>query len=270
MKKASHNGSADGLQGTALARKCREWCCTLQMLVTVSVLFAASPAFAFSYLSIADGDLFERADAVVGGRIEAPPETARGASVYRLAVDEVYRGAVYGNRVLVSVPGTPPGNGDSGVVVSGAPRFKAGERVLLFLRDRGNGFVLQDLALGVFHEQANSEGRTVLIRDLHSARRLGASDDAAFNPESGGLVRDAEGFRAWLRSRARGIEVADEYWRLASGEPAEIAKYTLEGSPPVRRSAGLNSIPVAASSCMPITPGCSDCLVAAMPRSGMP
>ncbi|TJY58994.1 hypothetical protein E4T66_15515 [Sinimarinibacterium sp. CAU 1509] len=200
-------------------------------LAALSTAFVAGSVSAFSYVPLTDSALFDRSDFVVDGRIEAPPSRAvAGASVYSVAVDEVFRGALYGQQIQLIVPGTPGSSDGAGVVVSGAPQFTAGERVLLFLHDQGGRFVVQDLALGAFHQRVDATGQDLLARDLNGAQRLAVGVD----PEGEGWVRDAQGFRAWLRDRAQGIDTVAAYWRRANTALTVTPKYTLEGSPPVR------------------------------------
>jgi len=202
-------------------------------LVALLSLSMASPAMAFSYRPLADDALFDRAEVIVSGRIVTSPVRFESSSVYALAVTETYRGSVQGGQIRIVVPGTPDDGGSSGVVVSGAPRFMAGEAVLLFLNARDGDFVVQDLALGAFHEHPGAGGGSVLTRDFSGALQL---PDAAIppDPENHGWVRDAEAFRSWLRQRGHGGAADANYWRNGTSTAVVPAKFTLEGSPPIR------------------------------------
>jgi hypothetical protein len=107
--------------------------------------------------------------------------------------------------------------GGMGLLISGAARFKAGERVLLFLRqdDRGN-WRPADMTLGRFAFVRADDGRELLLRD--SREICGWDEDGARHREP---ERDAERFLDFVRATVRG--------------QAAIADYVMPAQPSARR-----------------------------------
>jgi hypothetical protein len=225
--------SASNVQGQSGAWKRLCWRDWVHLLLVTLPLLTAETVMAFSYRPLEDAVLFDRAEVVVRGRLEGLPSGIDGFSVYTLSVDEAYRGSAASGQIHIFVPGMPPGDDGSGFVVSGAPRFTPGESVVLFLRSRAGGFVVQDLAMGAFHERADAGG-WIAVRDFTGARSLSSGTQTSPDPESQGWVRDAEAFRAWLRQRGQGGDAPADYWRREDEALMITAKYTLEGPPPIR------------------------------------
>lgn len=180
----------------------------------------------FSYAPISDEALHDQSDAIVVAKVV--DATARGdvgtmpTTRYRLHVDRYLKGPAVGEEVEVVVAGGSNSYGT--LVVSGAPRFNAGDRALLFLRDRGDGsLAVTQLTLGAFHVRADGTGHDVLLRDLHDARSILGNDAATQAGRD--TPRDLQRFAAWLRDRAYGTRRAADYWLPQDGGAG--AKYQL-------------------------------------------
>ncbi|HEV2718651.1 MAG TPA: M57 family metalloprotease [Thermoanaerobaculia bacterium] len=173
----------------------------------VLVLFAAMPACAATFLVPDDGALVDASQAIVVAT--AGESHARFApagwieTVATLRIDEVIKGTVASDSIdVVELGGRV---GDVGYVVPGAPRYAAGERVLLFLEtnDRGD-WVAKNMAVGKFAFRRDAAGRRVLQRDDVD----GWGYDGVPYREP---LRAEEPFLDFVRGTARGETVPKNY-----------------------------------------------------------
>jgi hypothetical protein len=164
----------------------------LAMLLMVGLAHVAGATL---YVPMDDATLAATSAAIVTGTVIsslARKTDDRIITETTVAVDHVYKGAVDGMTVTVTTPGGQVG--DDGVVVFGVPRFVAGEAVLLFLQDGGNGEVRTTaLALGAFRLTAASDGALVATRSVptYEARAfddLGAAGAAEALVDPGSAV----------------------------------------------------------------------------------
>src|ERR1051325_12204974 len=136
--------------------------------LAVLLLLAAMPAGAATFLVPDDRSLVDASTAIVVATAGASrPRFAPGGwieTVTSMTVDEAIKGPVATASIdVVELGGIV---GDRGYFVSGAPRYEAGERVLLFLEtnDRGE-WVAKNMAVGKFAFRRDDAGRRVLLRD---------------------------------------------------------------------------------------------------------
>lgn len=181
-------------------------------------LAAATPAAATSFVMVSDRDLADRAPLIVTGRVlsggAAVEPGGAPATAYAVAVEETVRGIAPGAVVEVRSPGGVRSDG-LGLAIRGAPRFAAGERVLLFLKpDAGGGFRVLYLMLGAFHERWTPAG-PVWQRELGEAVELPAPGRTPAAASWRG-PRDRESFVAWLADRAAGVDREPDYFAAAA------------------------------------------------------
>ena len=172
--------------------------------LVLAALLVAPGLWASSYVMTTDGELVERANVIVLGRVIAA-EPALGTSLpqteYFIEVEEVLKGYVTGNTIPVRVLGGNTRDGRA-LRVSGMPRFATEEAVLLFLKtgDSG-GFTLTEHALGAFREVRRGDQRLV-TRNLNQANLVTIDGDPrAAERKRAHLPRDRAGFVSWIRSR---------------------------------------------------------------------
>jgi len=123
----------------------------------------------------------------------------------------------------VRVPGgLDPATG-MGLKIFGAPRFAAGERALLFLREAPDGsYRILHLMLGAFHRR-DVAGRKVALRDLSDAHEVEVPDGRAGGEDD---LRDFEGFSTWVEERGEGVRAPRGYvvGKAAAGLAAATAE----------------------------------------------
>lgn len=143
-------------------------------------------------------------------------------------VEETLKGASPGAPVVVrQYGGVRPDGRVSGI--HGVPALAAGDRVLLFLRQREAGvYETVELGLGIFFEAGTvtgrRNGRPQFVRRIEAQAEMELPDDPlAAERRRARLPRDADGFREWLRERGRGAApVADYFVEASEGAPAGL------------------------------------------------
>ena len=135
------------------------WCTAL--------LVATSSAFAASYVVTTDRETVRRADAIViaSALSSYPQEGANGAieTVTVISIEEVLKGSVSTPTIEIHEPGGRLGKRIR--IVAGAPTFKEGDRLLLFLREYAPGkWASSDFALGKFSFESDDVGEKLLVR----------------------------------------------------------------------------------------------------------
>ena len=190
-----------------------------RLLVLLPLALAiASGASATTVVVGTDEALFDQAALIVEGTVAGsrPARSGAAAIEYELQVERALKGKAPAPELVVRVPG---GRGDDGrtLVIWGAPRFSAGERVLLFLGRYPDGaFGPLHLALGAFHEVSGTD-RTLAVRDLSEVEDL--SSPPAREP-----TRELERFAGWLADRAAGRRRAPDYLVEEAG-PARLPSH---------------------------------------------
>lgn len=183
----------------------------------------AAPLGATTYVAMTDQALADRSPLVVEGRIVgvAPAADApHAATEYRLEVDRVLQGNLAAGTATVRVPGGIPREDGEWFHVWGAPRYRPGEEVLLFLVPRRDGsFGLSQLALGSFRVVRHGGDRWALRPEIVAHGAIGGEEH----------LRDLDAFADWLAARARGEEGSPDYFVAppAGGLPALAERFSL-------------------------------------------
>jgi hypothetical protein len=175
--------------------------------LAVLLLLAALPAGAATFLVPDDAALVHASQAIVVATAgESHGRFAAGGwieTVTTLNVEEVVKGSIGLDTIdVVELGGVADG---LGYAVAGAPRYEAGERVLLFLEtnDRGE-WVAKNMAVGKFAFRRDGAGRHVLLRD----EVVGWDYDGTPHVEP---TRAAEPFLDFVRATARGQKGSEDY-----------------------------------------------------------
>ena len=230
------------------------WRALPAFLVAAALGLAGAPARATSYVMVSDEALVDAAPLILVGRIVSVDrsvlrKTAAGpalATGYGVAVEERLKGEPPAGTLTVHVPGGMGADG-IGLKIYGAPRFRLGERALLFLEpdrrgaagsagnagDAGN-YRLVHFFLGAFHEVAAGAHR-LAVRNLSEASemRVTAAGVAAAAPPRREPLRDFARFSHWVQARAAGHGPQGDYLLAdADGSLRRIAgKFSLFEDP---------------------------------------
>jgi len=121
---------------------------------------------------------------------------------------------------------------DGAARVPGAPVFKAGERILVFLNPRkGGDYGITQLMLGAFQVRSTVSGTQVLVRNLPQADAVGAGSGHA---EPANQYRDLTKFRLWLLAQLAGTKASSDYWTAEALAPTPSPLFLFETDPPPR------------------------------------
>ena len=183
---------------------------------------AATAAVATSYVLPSDQALVAQADTVaqVGVlAVEPAPISGPPATDVFVQIERVLKGYVPGSTIVVRVPGGIGPDG-RGLRIWGAPRFREGDRAILFLVPRTDGtYGILHLMLGAFVE-VEWKGRRVAARTLAEATGLGTRDS------EDGLDADPlrlfEEFVEWIAARAAGEADGADYFVPSGERPASV------------------------------------------------
>jgi hypothetical protein len=181
-----------------------------RLITVISVLaLAAAPAGATTFVMVSDESLVQQADLIVRARIDrVDPQstTAAARTEVRALVDEVLKGQDPGETVRLSVLGGRSADGMT-LKIWGAPSFREGEEVILFLSQRRDGtYAPLHLFLGAFHEFDAGAVR-LAVRGFSEARQI-TLDGSEPRPEP---LRDADRFASWIRARVADPQAAADY-----------------------------------------------------------
>jgi hypothetical protein len=197
------------------------------VLSVLAALGLAAGASATTFVLPEDDQLADQAAVVVEGTVEAVggvPDVARPLTEARVRIERQIKGRVPGSSLRVRVLG---GKGADGrrLVIWGAPQFRAGERVLLFLVPHADGaYRPLHLALGAFHE-VELAGRRLALREVGDALIL-----APGGGEARERARDFTGFGRWVADRAAGVRRAQDYFvELPAGPAKVVERFTFLG-----------------------------------------
>lgn len=193
--------------------------------VTLGLCLTPPPAQAFSYVMPTDAELLSKSDGALTAQVieELDPIVVGGIGHrrYRLQVENALVGAPLYGEVVLRIPGSI---NDGHVItrVEGMPTIVPGDRVLVFHAHAAKGeLAVMDLALGLFVQSADRNGRKFYQRELDSAESLGKQDRREF-----AWPRDAARFEAWIAGGGR--DPSASYWALdAKGAPVADAKFNL-------------------------------------------
>jgi hypothetical protein len=202
---------------------------TRRLIVLLSLavpVLTGTSVGATTFLVPADAVLVRQAPVIVEALVmsTAPsPAEGRPSTDYIVLIERLLAGRIGGTSLVVRVPG---GIGPDGVGlrVHGAPEFREGERLLLFLAPRRDGtYGILHLSLGAFRQlEAVVEGemRSVAVRDL-----IGGRMDGKDRIDS---LRDWEAFLEWIGGRATSDSGSgsDYFIELEAGESASLPRRT--------------------------------------------
>jgi hypothetical protein len=209
------------------------------LLLLGLVLLAGSPLAATSYVRVSDEALVDQSPVAAVVRIVSKDPAAGGSrgvrvvTEYVVEVEETLKGELSG-QVRVRVPGgrTPDGRA---LRLYGAPRFRQGERALLFLEPSPDGsWRIVHFLLGAFHEARAGEQRLAL-RNLAEASEVRVTETGVEPVRETGRepLRDFDRFAQWVAARAHGqAKAADYQVEDRDGElRLQTDKYTLFEDP---------------------------------------
>lgn len=191
--------------------KLRPTLALLSALLLAPLLAAA--AHATSYMMTPDEALVDGAEVIAQVTVESvepAPIAGPPSTDYFVQIERLLKGYVTGSTVVVRVPG---GIGPDGVGLQlwGAPEFRQGERVLLFLAPRADGtYGVLHLMLGAFFE-IESGGSRLAVRSLGESLELAGDGSPAARP-MGEPGRDFAGFLNWITDRATGLNRPIDYY----------------------------------------------------------
>jgi hypothetical protein len=168
------------------------WARTLFLSVAVLVAPRARSSVA---IELTIGDLTREADLVVVGtvtlaRVAWSVDHRRILTRAFLKPEEAWKGTIPGGGVVVLLPGGElEGLGQR---VSGVPEVAAGERVVLFLRRRGDSFRLVGMSQGLFRVPQAAAGATELaIRNFDGLKLVPVGSSSSHSEEVLSLPLDA-------------------------------------------------------------------------------
>ncbi len=170
-------------------------------LITAVAFLLASAASATVFQPTTDRQLVDRSETIVVATVRdaSPHPGANGYIVtdYRLDVERTIKGTAAGTITISEIGGVA---GQRFTFIADSAVYTPGERVMVFLRKRGDGtYFTSAMAMGRFSYTRNATGETVVTRDVSELR-----DDPA---------RDADKFERFVRDASHGLasEVASSY-----------------------------------------------------------
>jgi len=175
------------------------------LLVTPFVAWGAA------FLVPPDRDMVGEADAIlIGTVLSATPKFDDDGEIVtdiEIRVEEILKGSV-GDEVLIRERGGIIG--ELGLMVSGVPKYHPGEKTLVFLQARPEGYWRTwGMQLGKFSFARSERGDLLLIRDASEGEIFGWDVAGRRHIER---FRRAEGFLRYLRAVVAGEDLGDDYF----------------------------------------------------------
>jgi hypothetical protein len=210
-------------------------------LAVVSLLLAVAPAsslLATSYVVVADAPLADEAELILTAEIagkKVSSETGKVMTHYTVFVEDLIKGEINGTGLEVRVLGGLDESTGHFLKIWGAPSFRSGETVLLFLGENDDGsYHVMHMLLGAFHRM-KAGGKSFWIRSIEDEHIAGTGPGAFSAPIE--TERDSELFVKWLRGRANGISQPADYYREVPEDRGFVSQFTLlaDGDDPVLR-----------------------------------
>jgi len=177
-------------------------------LLLLALASFAGGAGATTLVPLADELLVDRSSVIVVARVEdrLPVVTDRPMTDWLVQVERVLKGEVISSGLVVRVLGGRTPSGEV-LTVFGAPRFRRGERVLLFLEPRADGtWGIAQFLQGAFHD-VKAGTRRAAVRDLTEVKIVRRGRGRPARP----MLRDFDGFADWVEDRAAGIARGRDY-----------------------------------------------------------
>lgn len=177
-------------------------------LLCAALVWFAGAAGATTLVPLSDPVLVDRTSVIVVARVQdrLPVVTDRPMTDWLVQVERVLKGDVLSSGLVVRVLGGKSPSGDV-LTIFGAPRFRRGERVLLFLEPGGDGtWRIAQFLQGAFHE-VRAGDRRAAVRDLTEVKVVRPGRGRAPRP----MIRDFDGFADWIEDRAAGDARGRDY-----------------------------------------------------------
>jgi hypothetical protein len=200
-----------------------------------AVILAPAPLEAATFVVPPDDEMIDQAEVIVLGQVQrSTARQTRGIRTYStIRVLEVLKGAAPfepGYQFEVSAMGGIVGG--RALIVPGAPRYRQGKRVVVFLRQNEAGeWVTLHMALGKFRSERRG-GTDVLVRGDEEEPITGYTPDGRPHRE---VDRDEKKFKDYVKEKARGRRPPRDYER--GGGPLRIRE-------PEAQVASIGGIPV--------------------------
>jgi hypothetical protein len=176
------------------------------LLLTLSIGFAASSVRATTVIPPTFDQLVSDAEVIFEGTVTDTRSEWSGQGTERVIVtyvtfkiDDSMKGAPGGSYTIRMLGGTVDGETAE---VADAPRFKTGDRDILFVEHNGNQFVpLVGIMHGRFHVQTDAAGRETVAKDdgasLTNVSKLGQDEKGATT----GPALSAADFKSAIRQK---------------------------------------------------------------------
>jgi len=195
-----------------------------QIRLTVFLLFLASAASATVFQSTNDRQLTDRSDAVVIATVRDASSHVRAdgyvVTDYRFDVEQTLKGTAAETITVSEVGGRA---GDRFTFIADSAAYAPGERVMVFLRRRGDGtYFTTGMAMGKFSFTRNARGEAVVTRnvsELHDDPPRLADGFARFvrNGKSDAYITKLTPIASSLHPKA--LVAASAYTLTACGDP---------------------------------------------------
>ena len=139
-------------------------------LLTVAAFLIAPAASATVFQPAHDWQLVDRSEAVAVATVRDAASRVRAdgyvVTDYRLDVEQTLKGTAAGTIIVSEIGGV---SGQRFTFISDSAAYTPGERVMVFLRKRGDGtFFTTSMAMGKFSFTRTAAGEAVVTRDAAS------------------------------------------------------------------------------------------------------
>lgn len=186
--------------------------------IFVFIVLVAGSAQAAIFQPLTDRQLADRADAIVVATVREAAAHVRAdgyvVTDYRVDVERTLKGSATGTLTISEVGGVA---GDRYTFIADSPSYTPGERVLVFLRKRGDGtYFTAGMAMGKFSYARNGRGEAIVTRSVSELREDGDRLAGAF-----------ENFVSGAESRSYAAGVTSLAFQPAP--KAAASAYTLTG-----------------------------------------
>jgi len=176
------------------------------IFIAMSLLSASVPLLATTVIPPTFSQLVNDAEFIFQGTVTATRSAWVGEGAQRhiatyvtFSVEDTVKGNPGSSYTISMLGGTV---GDDTMEIAGAPKFKVGNRDLLFVEHNGEQFVpLVGIMHGRFHVQRDQSGRDVVLTDdkapLSNPQSLGSDEQSARN----GAAMTVDEFKGAVRNR---------------------------------------------------------------------
>jgi len=188
------------------------------LLATALMTLRTGPLAATSYVQVSDEALVDESPLAVVARVTVVDRSVvlpvrRGSILtteYTLEVEESLKGQAPGRVLRMRLPGgvTPEG---IGLEIYGMPRFRPGDRTLVFLEPDGHGaWRPAHLFLGAFRE-VRAGARSIAVRNLREATEVRKTPAGVETAPGNDRLRDFDAFARWVAARGAGARPEADY-----------------------------------------------------------